>query len=290
VVEGPYIVNAHNFAFSAFALALTRQAAGRPEEAREDVEKVVRHATATGNSSLLLTAKAFQAELALRQGRTSGVAHWAGTFNPEPFSVAYRFYLPQMTLAKWHLANATEGSFREARAFLSRLNDFFAAIHNSRLRLEVLAMEALLHDAGDDEGAALAALEEALALAEPGGLVRPFLDFGDGMRNLLGRFSARGNGGEYIGGLLAAFRVGAGALPAAAAPGSTSFVDPLTGRENDILNLLSKRLRNKEIADRLSISPETVRRHTANIYQKLDVHDRRQAVERALSLHILPDA
>ena len=44
-----------------------------------------------------------------------------------------------------------------------------------------------------------------------------------------------------------------------------------------------------EIADRLSISSETVRRHTANIYQKLDVHDRRQAVERALSLRILPD-
>jgi len=289
VVEGPYIVNAHNFAFSAFALALTRQAAGRPEEAREDVEKVVRHAAATGNSSLLLMAKAFQAELALRQGRTSEAAYWAGTFNPEPFSVAYRFYLPQMTLAKWYLAKAAEGSFSEAQAFLSRLNDFFAKIHNSRLRLEVLAMEALLNDAGDDEGAALAALEEALALAEPGGLVRPFLDSGDGMRNLLGRLAGRNNPGDYVTGLLAAFREGVAAAPATTGPGSDSLADPLTGREIDILGLLTKRLQNKEIAERLSISPETVRRHTANIYQKLDVHDRRQAVERAHALRIIPD-
>ena len=75
--------------------------------------------------------------------------------------------------------------------------------------------------------------------------------------------------------------------PAVDSSGSDSLADPLTGREIDILALLTKRLQNKEIADRLSISPETVRRHTANIYQKLDVHDRRQAVERARSLNIL---
>jgi LuxR family maltose regulon positive regulatory protein len=285
VVAGPYVINAYNFAFSAFALALTHQAMGRPEEAREDVESVIGHAMTTGNSSLLMMARAFKAELALRQGRTSEAGHWAATFNPDPFSVAYRFYLPQMTLAKWYLASAAEGSSREGHAFLSRLDDFFATIHNSRLRLEVLAMTALLHDARNDKDAALTALEGALALATPGGLVRPFLDLGDDMENLLGRLAARGGAGDYVTGLLDAFREGA----AAPAPGADSLADPLTGREIDILHLLTKRLQNKEIADRLSISPETVRRHTANIYQKLDVHDRRQAVERALSLRILPE-
>jgi hypothetical protein len=82
--------------------ALPHLAMGRPGEAREDLETIHRHAMATGNSSLLMTAKAFQAELALRQGRTAEAAHWAETFSPDPFTVAYRPYLPQMTLAKWH--------------------------------------------------------------------------------------------------------------------------------------------------------------------------------------------
>jgi LuxR family maltose regulon positive regulatory protein len=289
VVAGPYIVNTHNFAFSAFTLALTHQAMGRPGEAREDLETVLRHALATGNSSLLLTARAFQAELALRQGRTAEVAHWAEAFSPDPFTVAYRSYLPQMTLAKWHLATVTKGSFQAARTFLSRLDDFFASTHNSRLRIDVLAMEALLHDAENDEGAALTSLGRALALAEPGGFVRPFLDLGDPMADLLERFCKQNGGGDYVKGLIEAFDGAGTPKPAVATPGPDSLPDPLTGREADVLALLSKRLRNKEIADRLSISSETVRRHTANIYQKLDVHDRRQAVERALSLRILPE-
>ncbi|GAB6909718.1 Transcriptional regulatory protein LiaR (fragment) [Desulfosarcina cetonica] len=52
--------------------------------------------------------------------------------------------------------------------------------------------------------------------------------------------------------------------------------------------LLAERLSNKEIADRLFISPITVKRHTANIYRKLNVHSRRQAVVEAFRHHLVP--
>ena len=57
--------------------------------------------------------------------------------------------------------------------------------------------------------------------------------------------------------------------------------------QTEILALLAKRLSNKEIAEQLRIMPETVKRHAANVYQQLDVHGRRQAVERATSLGVL---
>ena len=67
------------------------------------------------------------------------------------------------------------------------------------------------------------------------------------------------------------------------------MIETLSNREIDVLELLAKRLRTKEIAERLFISAETVRVHLKNLYQKLDVHDRRQAVSRARLLGLLPN-
>jgi len=65
------------------------------------------------------------------------------------------------------------------------------------------------------------------------------------------------------------------------------LVQPLTNRELEILDLLEQRQRNKEIAAELSISPETIKKHLYNIYGKLNVSGRRQAVEKAQTLGIL---
>jgi DNA-binding NarL/FixJ family response regulator len=68
---------------------------------------------------------------------------------------------------------------------------------------------------------------------------------------------------------------------------SDALIVALTPRESEVLALLAQRLSNSEIANRLFISPKTVRRHTENIYNKLSVHDRREAVAKGLGLGIL---
>ena len=89
--------------------------------------------------------------------------------------------------------------------------------------------------------------------------------------------------GDYARAILAAFGARASRPAAAAEPP----VDPFTNREEEILELLEQRLRDKEIADRLCVSTETVKYHLRHVYQKLGVGNRREAVAKGRSLGLL---
>jgi ATP/maltotriose-dependent transcriptional regulator MalT len=71
--------------------------------------------------------------------------------------------------------------------------------------------------------------------------------------------------------------------------GRPELVEPLTEREREVLALLAQRLSNKEIAQALTISPQTVKRHATNMYQKLQASGRREAVANAIRLGLLKD-
>jgi len=94
--------------------------------------------------------------------------------------------------------------------------------------------------------------------------------------------------GRFVERLIAAIEGerAAATIPAQSKSPAPRLRKPLTSREIDILELLSKRLRDKEIAAELAIAPSTVNDHLKRIYQKLDAHTRREAVERAMNLKI----
>ena len=306
VFESPYYHHALNFAHSAFALALVYQAWGQADEARKVVESVVSYAFDTDNTPVLRLARAFQAEMALRQGRITEASHWAEHFVAKPLTPMYRFYVPQLTLVRVLLTINTAKSCEQAKDLLAQLYEFVVSTHNIRFQIDVLALQALLHHLQDDEPAALKALTESLTLAELGGIIRTFLDLGPQMANLLKRLVKKNIAVEYIGRILAAFkedeiRAAPDEKPIRqiydgqeSNPPNTrrtrienSMLDPLTNRELDVLELLAQRLSNKEIAEKLFISDGTVKKHLNNIYQKLDVRKRREAVEKARLLGIL---
>jgi LuxR family maltose regulon positive regulatory protein len=166
---------------------------------------------------------------------------------------------------------------------VNRIQEYYENIHNTRFLIETLVLKALLHDATGDSSAALDALERALRLAQPGGFIRVFVDMGPEMARLLTQLKDV-DLRDYVGQIRSAFLALQQAQQALQQGG---LLDPLSDRELQVLELLQKRLSNKEIAAQLVISVGTVKGHTIKIYQKLDVNSRRQAVEKAISLGIL---
>jgi LuxR family maltose regulon positive regulatory protein len=110
------------------------------------------------------------------------------------------------------------------------------------------------------------------------------------MARLLYEAATRGIALDYARRLLAAFPVAEPekADPSKAQVPRSELVEPLSERELEILELLAEGLTNQEIASRLFLALNTVKTHSRNIYGKLNVHSRTQAVARAQALGLLP--
>jgi LuxR family transcriptional regulator, maltose regulon positive regulatory protein len=161
--------------------------------------------------------------------------------------------------------------------------------------LRALLLNALALDAFDPSEAALAVLEEAMALAEPQGCVRAFVDLGGPMQRLLSKVT-QGARPRYTAMLLEAIQTQLVAMaPAAPPPEATehpagtirAMADPLSQRELQILTLICKGLSNQEIGQQIFLSLSTVKWHNQNIFDKLDVQRRTEAVARARELNLL---
>ncbi len=133
-------------------------------------------------------------------------------------------------------------------------------------------------------------LGRALTLAEPRGFYRIFVDEGPSIAPLLYQALDRGIAPDYVRRLLGAFPIDEPEqVDHAEPPGfEAGYIEPLTEREIQILQLIAAGLTNPEIATRLFLSLHTVKTHTRNIYGKLGVHTRTEAVAKARGLGILP--
>ncbi len=137
-----------------------------------------------------------------------------------------------------------------------------------------LILQALALQGKKETGQALVALERALALARPEGYVRSFLDEGEAMTRLLCQAQAHQVGSGYAAVLLSRI----GKISGTTQPSMQLLIEPLTAREVEVLKLIKAGRSNQDIAGQLVISIATVKRHISNIYAKLGVESRTQAV------------
>jgi ATP/maltotriose-dependent transcriptional regulator MalT len=258
-------------------LALIKQALADHRGALEAAQQAVKIAQCESIPRLMGLTSAYQARVWLAQRQLDLAARWTDEYR-QVGETEYLREFEDLTFARVLLA---ESQSTQALALLdARLAPASDAGRISTV-IEIQALRALALPAPD---AALNALQQALNLAGPEGYMRLFLDLGKPMQALLKRAAARGITPHYLSRLLAAF----GPSRQVSSKTPQPHIEPLTDRELEVLHLLGEDLSNREIGRRLFISLPTVKSHTRNIYGKLGVQNRAEAVTRAQVLGILP--
>ncbi len=291
-------------------LARIRQAQGKIEDANDAIETARQLAAQYDTTDIDDVGVAmYRAQLWVEQGHLEAALPWArergldGEIDPAELDrkddfISYHLRKYEyLVLARLWLAQA-----RPDKA-LSVLEPVLARMEQqgrTRLVIETLMLKALALQAQSQVTQAMAALERALTLAEPGGYIRLFADEGEPMRLLIADFRLQIERqaaslktkssalAAYVDELLAAFKSGL-AMPVQSEIKNqpSTMVEPLSERELEVLRLLAAGLSNPEIAQQLYVAVSTIRSHAKSIYGKLDVHGRWEAVQRAKELRLL---
>jgi LuxR family maltose regulon positive regulatory protein len=230
------------------------------------------------------------ARLAWAMGNKGAAKRWAEGYHPgslTPFLLWQE--VPQISLARILIAVGSAEALRRALGIAQELAAWAERIHCRWREIECRALQALALEGLGRPKEADQVLHAALLLGQSAGYLRLFLDLGPQLRALLQRQMRYSSVALYARQLLHAMGgVTEPRLQVADLPAPQSL-ESFTEREKEVLVLLARRLSTREIADELIISPNTVKRHTQQIFAKLDVNDRRTAVERARLYRLLSE-
>ncbi len=281
-----------------FALACTKTAQGNVESP-PDLVRIAEK----GNPGLASYAAALQTRFNLLLAQQNvgpqheeEAVHWAGTqqlvLRGQP-TYDWEIYekLVYARVLRWQY-QAQPGKRRKAR--LLEVLDFIQEQIQPLEKLdwlgvlvELYAVMAVILQTLERKAEALTALERALLLAEPQGFVRTFVDEGEPMHQLVQLALAEGICKVYTRGIMSAFDAPTNLSQSKEMVQTVGLIEPLSEREQQVLRLLNSRLSVPEIAEEIHLAPTTVRTHVQNIYRKLDVHGRIEALQRAEELGLL---
>lgn len=273
-------------ALSCIELAHIEQALGHDERARKAVDEA-RDIYGSFSPWGIQYAAAYQASLALARGDINAAVDWAQTTD---LTLDGDFELHRqneyLTLARVYLA---QRRLEDTYTLAERIYQTAQVVERTQTVLEALILLALVCFEQHELSRALDYVEQALSIGEPEDYIRVFVDEGPPMFRLLREARVRGMAPEYTDRLLAAFPTSADGRDSSASPpaGLEPLIEPLSDRELEVLQLIAEGLSNREIGERLFLALSTVKGHNRNIFGKLHVQRRTEAVARARELGLL---
>jgi LuxR family maltose regulon positive regulatory protein len=276
---------------SMIALAMIEHARGNPENKASALADLRRFSLERGITGRLPEIDFLEARLAHQTDDVGRAIRQMPSIPSDiPSNMLVFLEFPIISKAQALIAQMTAASLQEAAQLLEKLLAHIKSMHNTYQEIRVLACLAMVYQAQGRTKETQETLERSLKLAQSGGFIRTFVDLGPNMAELLTHFVDRGFMTDYIRQILAAFPGQpqiSEKIRSSKAPTNDDLTEPLTRREREVLELLDKWLSAKEIAQEMVISPRTVKKHTSNIYGKLGVKNRMQAVEKAKDLGLL---
>jgi LuxR family maltose regulon positive regulatory protein len=225
--------------------------------------------------------KAVEARIYLMKGNAEALVKWVEECGLKPDDeCSWKHDAEQIMLARILIA---QRRLNEALELLDRLAAESEKAGRRLYQIETLGIQALAFKKVKNESKSIAAVKKALALAEPGGYTRVFVDEGPPMAKLLEKIldAKEDIPRAFVKKLLSAFKL------RRIVKHHDGLLEPLSERELEVLRFIAAGLSNKKITEELYISMSTVKTHLRNIYGKLDVHSRTEAVAKAKDLGIL---
>jgi len=256
---------------------------GEKKKALELVMDFENMCYAENNHQLCIYAKYFSLDIKYRVGHRIYSAMMEEDFLSIQPNLIFEAHYPHLIIIKLFIAIGTEEHLKTAQQLLTIVKNWIEKSHIDMIRRDILILEAIINHKMHNPIDAREKLGEALKISEEQGGVRFLLNYKKELIPILGKaFYDKFMLGSNLNNLYNEIK---GLQNPIDTPPRVSTI--LTNREIDIIELMALRFSNKEIATKLYIEPNSVKRHTIRIYKKINVNSRNQAVERAYQLNIL---
>ena len=188
-------------------LVLTYQTMQRTDEAADAMKDLLEFARWTADQENVSVAESCRIRLSLLRGDLKSADHWVQPFDAEPHAPSALFWLevPLITQARMRIAAGAREGLERALESIRELRQQGEKLHFTCLTIEIAALQSVALEKLGRTDEALKTLKEVIALAQPGGWIRPFVEAGPPMTDLLKRMQKQDVAVDYINRILASF-------------------------------------------------------------------------------------
>ncbi len=271
-----FTLQVHSF-FGILGLAYILVELGNIDEAEAYFEELEKSAMERGGPVYIHFARAFIAEFNFLSRQKKSGLMWAKEISDLDLLPMSNFSSPQLAQIRILAEDDNPESWEYASQIMEKIIPFLEKYNNSNFLIRVLALYSFVSYKQGKRIAACDTLERVFALSEPRGFVRTFTDLGSQMSEMLKECRQKKRHMKYIDDLLYQMTVAE----------HQTKEELLTSREIQVLQLLGNQLSNKEVGNKLFISEATVKRHVANIFKKLNVVSRKEALIKTKEMELI---